>query len=100
MLPKEKLQENIITLLGIESLPEERKAVILEMMSDLIQRRVMLRVMDVLSDEDKDKMSEIEADADRAAAFIAEKVPNLEEIVKEEVLKSKQDLLQSFPTKE
>jgi hypothetical protein len=97
MFTKEILNQNIIKLLGIEALPEERKAVLLESVSNLIQKRIMLRVMDKLKDEDKEEMIKIENNEEKAAEFIASKVPNLEQIMQEEVIKAKADLLESLP---
>jgi len=97
MTKKDLLNANIIKLLGIEALPEDRKAAILDQVSDLIQRRIMLRVMDTLSEEEKDKMLEIEKDSEAIAAFMADKVKNLEKIMEEEVLKVKQELLDVVP---
>lgn len=88
------LNENIIQLLGLETLSDHEKAEILEKMTALIQQKVMLRVMEILADEDKAEMAEIgEDDPEAIVKFLAEKVPNIEEITKEEVLKLKQDML-------
>jgi len=97
MTKKELLNANIIQLLGLEALPDDRKAAILDQTSDLIQRRIMLRVMDQLKDEDKDKMLEIEKDPEALANFMAEKVPNLENITKEVVLEVKKELFEAVP---
>ncbi len=97
MTKKELLNANIIQLLGLEALPDDRKAAILDQTSDLIQRRIMLRVMDELKDEDKDKMLEIEKDSESLANFMADKVPNLEKITQEVVLEVKKELFDAVP---
>jgi hypothetical protein len=94
---KEIMEENIIELLGLQALPYEKKTRLLEQMSNLIQQRIMLRIMDQLKDEDKDKMAEIEKDFEKIANFLAEKVPNLEDIIKDEVLKVKKELYENLP---
>ena len=94
---KEMLNENIITLLGLEALPDERKAAILDQVSDLVQRRIMLRAMDSLKAEDKDRIIEIEKNPELVASFLAEKVPNLEKITEEEIIKVKKELFESLP---
>lgn len=97
---KEFIDENIIELLGLQALPYEKKARLLEQMSNLIERRIMLRIMDELKDEDKDKMVEIEKDSEKIANFLAEKVPNLEDLIKEEILKVKKELYENLPEEE
>lgn len=95
MLNENLLNENIIGLLGLESLPEAEKHAMLEKMTALIQKRLMLRVMDALSEEDAQKMARLEQNPQEIFAFIAEKVPNFEEIVKEEVIKLKEEMLKA-----
>ena len=90
---KDLLNENIIGLLGLESLPDEEKVAMLEKMSDLLQKRIALRVMDQLAEEDQKKMAEMEKNPQEILGFIAEKVTNFDEILKEEVVKLKQEML-------
>ena len=88
----ELLQANIIGLMGLESLPEEEKISLLDKMQDLVQKRVALRVMDQLSDDDALKMSEFENDPEGALGFIAGKVPEFETIVNDEIVKLKAEM--------
>jgi len=87
------LNENIIALLGLESLPEEEKVQMLNKMALLIQKRVLLRVMDLLQDEDAEKMKALEQNPSEMMTYIAEKVPNFQEIVEEEIKKLKAEML-------
>ena len=89
------LKENIIGLLGLESLPDGEKQAMIEKMTTLIQKRLMLRVMDSLQEEDAKQMAEMEKNPQEILAFIAEKVPNFEAIVKEEVVKLKEEMLKA-----
>jgi len=95
MATMDLLNENIIGLLGLESLPDAEKAAMIEKMTTLIQKRLMLRVMDALSEEDAKQMAEMEKNPQEILAFIAEKVPNFEAIVKEEVVKLKEEMLKA-----
>ena len=95
MATMDLLNENIIGLLGLESLPDAEKAAMIEKMTTLIQKRLMLRVMDVLSAEDAKQMAEMEKNPQEILAFIVEKVPNFEDIVKEEVVKLKEEMLKA-----
>ena len=88
----ELLQANIIGIMGLESLPDEEKSALLDKMQDLVQKRVGLRVMDELSDEDALKMAEFENDPEGALTFIAQKMPDFETIVNDEIVKLKAEM--------
>ena len=78
---------NILEDLGLLDLPEERKAELLDKMSDLIQKRVLLRIVKMLSDKDKNDLDKVleKGDAVQIQDFLMSKVPNLDEITQEEV---------------
>lgn len=91
--PMDLLNENIIALLGLEALPDEEKVAMIEKMTDLVQKRVILRVMDLLAEEDAAKMAEMEKNPEEVIAFIAEKVPNFDQIMQEEIVRLKQEMI-------
>lgn len=62
MLEQKKLEENIISLLGIEALPDEQKLALLDKMSNLAQKRVSLRILERL---DKDEQESFSAGVDK-----------------------------------
>ena len=93
MQAKDMINENIIELLGLRSLPEEKKIAMLQKMSELIQKRVILKIMENLSSEDGEKMAAMENNPQEMLAYIAEKFPNFEAMVKDEVVKLKQEVL-------
>lgn len=94
------LEQNIIAELGLESLPEEQKISLLENMATLVQKRVMLRIMEILSEAEKDQfekfLEEKGEDAPEIAEFLREKIPNLDEVVKEEIIKLKKEVLEKI----
>lgn len=53
MLNENLLQENIISLLGLQTLSDKQKFTITAKMSDLIRQRISLRVLDELNDTEK-----------------------------------------------
>jgi hypothetical protein len=77
------LSQNIINLLGLELLGEDKKMEILERAVALVEKRVMLRVLDELKSKDQKAVVEAEAQG-RLAEYLAEraevmnKVYNLE----------------------
>jgi ElaB/YqjD/DUF883 family membrane-anchored ribosome-binding protein len=91
------LEKNIIEELGLETLPEEQKITLLEQMTTLVQKRVMLRIMEVLTEVEKDEfeklLEEKGEDAIEIANFLREKIPNLDELVKEEIVKLKKEVI-------
>ncbi len=95
MKPQEIIDANIIEMLGLGSLPEEQKVAMLEKMSTLVQKRVMLKIMESIGSEDADKMVAMEKNPQEMLAFIAEKVPNFEAIVTEEIVKLKQEVMKA-----
>lgn len=93
------MEANIIEALGLESLPDEQKIKMVEMMSTIVQKRLMLRVMEQLSEPEKDAFEKVLGgkDADLAAAeFIKNKVSNFDEMVQEEIIKIKQEMIEKF----
>ena len=86
--------ENIIKILGIESLPDEQKIKIVEKIGDLVQKRLTLRLMESLSEEEgRDFEALLEKnDTQGVGAFMDKRLPNLADWVAEEVVKIKQEL--------
>lgn len=89
-------KENIIKELGLESLSEEKKMEIVLNIGRIIQQNVILRILDELKDErDKDEFDELlgkKGDDEQAILkFLQSKIPNLDEIVNEEIVKFKQE---------
>lgn len=89
------LKENIITSLGLEALSDEEKAKMVERVLDLLQKRIMLRVTELLAAEDDTVLEELSGDFPRLITYIKTKVPNFDTILEEEVLSIKKELLDS-----
>lgn len=88
------LQSNIITLLGLEALPEERKIDLLEKITELVQKRILLRIAQPLSMEDRTKLLELAQSEKQQELdeFIAQKAPNMPQIIEEEVILIKKEM--------
>lgn len=88
------INENIIKTLGIDSLPIEKQKEAMERLGAIVYQEVMLRVLDILSEEDKDefeKVIEKSPDPEIMFSFLTDKIPNLEEIVNEEAEKLRKE---------
>ena len=74
---------------------QKKKLALMEKITGIIQKRMVIRITNELKDEDKDefiKMSE-EKNQDVLASFLQTKIPNLNEIITEEITNIKQELL-------
>ena len=91
------LTQNIVKELGLDNLPEDKQLEILEKIGSIIFQSVLLRTLDIMSEENKDEfeklLSEKADDPDIVLKFMQNKVPNLDDIVKEEVVKFKTETL-------
>ena len=93
MNPQDLLSTNIISLLGLESLSDEEKQSIIDKASELVQKRLILRLMDQLTDEQSAKLDSLAGNATDVYAYIAEIMPNFEEVVNEEIVAVKEQML-------
>lgn len=90
---------HILTELGLENLPVEEKSTILEQLTSLVQKRVMVRILETLTDDQKDEMGQLleknGGDSSTLTDWLSEKMPNIGAIVQEETEKVKTELLSS-----
>jgi hypothetical protein len=91
------VNQSLIKELGIDNLPAEEQAEVLMGISRVIYQNITLRVLDELKEEDKDEFDAfLEKNPDDQEAiyeFLKSKIPNLDEIAKEEVEKFQKDSL-------
>jgi hypothetical protein len=79
--------KTIIAALGLQELPEEQRAELLEQATDLVQKRVIIRLLDSL---DEGAAKEAEGLSDRPEellAFLAQRVPDINAVIEEETAK-------------
>ena len=85
-----EINKNIVVTLGINTLPIEQQKEAMERLGAIVYQEVMLRVLEILSEEEKDefeKLVEKDPSPESLFGFLAQKIPNLDEIVKEEAEK-------------
>ncbi|MFH0852469.1 MAG: DUF5663 domain-containing protein [bacterium] len=89
------MNKNIITELGLQDLADERKFELLNKMSNLIQTRVLLQVIKSLSVADKEQFNKLlgKENDQEIYRFLISKVPEIEQITEEEVIKFKKEVL-------
>jgi len=97
MLNKQILQQNIIDELNLQALNDDKKIALIEKMSEIVQKRLTLRLLDEMSLEDQGKFEAILDDSpEKASEFLQKVFPNFLEIAQEEVVKLKQELTEKF----
>lgn len=97
---KNLFQKDLITELGLQDLPEDKKEQLILKIGELIQQNIILRVLNELSDKDKDEFDKVlaEENGEKTLAFLQSKLPNLEEIFKEEIAKFKESAIAQMQT--
>ncbi len=82
------VQENLIEALGIESLSDDKKIEIVEKASELIQKRLMIRIFESLPKEKQDGLGKLLDDNDQVGVsnFFHHNVPDYEKWVTEEIV--------------
>ena len=97
------LKQNIIKDLGMDQLSPEKQEEMLLTIGRLIFQGVIIRVMGLLSEKDKDEfdklLTERIEDEEAVLNFLKSKIPNLEELINEEVAlfkKGSVDFMQSL----
>jgi len=96
MIDQAILQQNIITALGLENLPDERKAALVEKMAALVEKNLTVRMLEGLSESDTEEFGKLEqgTDEDRAK-FLQSKFTNLPEMLAEEIVNVKKAVLEA-----
>lgn len=89
-------EENIISVLGLSDLPQEKRQAIIENATDLVMRRTLARIFDMLSPEDVEAINKLGDNSDAVMELIVGKVPNMAEVVNEEAMKVRDELKASI----
>lgn len=94
MLDQKLLETNIIQLLGLAALPDNRKVALLNRVTELVQKRLLLRIMDQLSETDKKALTDAIASGEpvKIDQALAGKVSNIMALAIEEIVKVKEEL--------
>jgi hypothetical protein len=88
------INNNIITILGIDKLPVEQQKETMEKLGAIVYQEVMLRALDIMTEEDKDEFEaliEKNPDPEAMFVFLSEKVPTIDTIVTEEAEKLREE---------
>ena len=97
-LPIQKyLQVNLFEELGFEHITAEQRVAFLESFLDVIQKKVMIRLLAEMSESDKDELETLTTnhpdDEVAVATFLQRAVPNFQAIAEEEIAQYKKQLI-------
>jgi hypothetical protein len=88
-----KISQNLIKELGIENLPSEQQSEIVMETGRIIYQNIITRVLETLSKDEADEFEKFLGknmeDQDKIYEFLKTKIPNIDEIVNEEIIKFK-----------
>lgn len=91
-------QIDLVSELGIDKLPEEQQKDLLAQISEVLQQRIVLRLVEEMPEEKKEDFGKVlqegEKNPDKIEKFLNENLPNLEELVLDEIGKYKTEAKQ------
>ena len=92
------LQKDLFVELNLQNLPNEKKEQFILQVGEIIQKNVVMRVITEMSESDKDEFEIVlkENNPEKTQTFLQEKFPNLDEILKEEISKFKQQTIETM----
>ena len=92
------LNANLLEELGMDALSPEEAVAFFETFGSIVWQRIVLRLNDELSDEQKEKLDGLLAkqpqDPQEIAQFLMDEVPNFKQMVDEEVSNYKKELIE------
>lgn len=88
-----QIEQDILKEMGIADLPPERQEEVLTVMTEAVLKRIILRLMNELSEEKRAQLEEIgdSADPEKISQFLTDNIPNHETLIKEEIVGFKKD---------
>ena len=92
---QDSLQKDLITELGLQALPDDKKEEMVLRIGELIQQNVVLRIVSEMPESDKDEFEKVlgEDSGEKTMEFLQAKFPNLNQVVEEEITKFKQEAI-------
>ncbi len=97
------LKQNIMKDLGFDKLPQKDQEEALLSAGKVIFQAVLIRVLDILDEKEKEEFEKIikesPDDQEKIMKFLNSKVPNLEEISREEIANFRKECLNLLKVK-
>jgi len=86
------MHQDIIKLLGLEELPYQEQLRIIDRATEILEYRVLERVLPELTDEQQTELKQAIEEEGAGLAYLEPRVEGFEEIVKEEVKKVRKEV--------
>lgn len=91
------LSADLFAELGMENISPEERMIFIEKISDVVQQRLLLRLMKEMTEDQKGRLETMLADPNKdfssVAQFLALEIPNFQQITEEEVANYKKELI-------
>ncbi len=86
-MPNQSIQDDILKELQIDQLPPEKQEEVLTAMTELLLKRLTVRVLEKLDEKQQEEFGQVSAggDPDKINQFFAANVPDYEKIIQEEI---------------
>lgn len=93
-MPNQNLAQDILTELGINALPPERQEEVLTAMTELLLKRLTVRLLENLNEEQRKEFDVVSSsgDTEKVAEFFSRNVPGYGQIVQDEIAKFKTEM--------
>ncbi len=90
----ELLNINLVKELGLDSMPVEKKNLLINQMTEVVENRINLEVLSTLTEEDKKELDKVlDSDGDMIA-FLRDKIANFDLMVAETIANFKKEVLE------
>ncbi|OIO29483.1 hypothetical protein COX93_02300 [Candidatus Nomurabacteria bacterium CG_4_10_14_0_2_um_filter_30_12] len=90
----ELLNINLVEELGLNSLPPEKKEALINQMSEVVENRINLEVLSILTEEEKKELDKVLNSDGDMVQFLKNKIPNFEFLVAEVIANFKKEILE------
>jgi len=90
--------KNLIQELELEDLPEKNKQDLIVSLAESLQMRISTRILVMLTEDEKeelDRLTKESTDEKAVASFLEKKIPNYDQILADEYLKFRKDMLET-----
>lgn len=89
----ELLNIDLVKELGLDQLPPEKKSALIDQMSEVVESRINLEVLSILTEDEKKELDKVlDSDADMVQ-FLRSKIPNFDLMVAETIANFKKEVL-------
>ena len=93
----ELLNINLVKELGLDSLPQEKKSALIDQMLEVIESRINLEVLSILTEEQKKELDRILDSDEDMLSFLRKNIANFDVMVAETIANFKKEVLDMQP---